>query len=418
MGPIGRIDHATQPSPRNLGFVRRCSRVFPCACPFPLRRISATALNGSALARAGKLGALPEHAGLQDLLPRIGRMAIVTLALFGAHSAPNAAEKAAVDPVFAEMAGRIAPSMTLIAGYMGQKEEEPYGEASGFFVRESGLVVSVLDVFTDRKTRRMCDFYRLRLSDGRQLEAQIFSADAVLNLVLLQTKAPGPFPAISIERRVSARSGEPVVAIAGNRPDEAVSYSTGYVKAKHKQSVYGTGFGDMLINTQIRLPDHGWGGPLLNAHGELIGVNTTNIYAAKPETANAEEAHALPVGLIQNFFKVSQVYPTSEQNWIGLDVRPLTPEERDWVYKTLGQRAGLYIDFVWDEGPASQSGVRAGDILFKLDGTALKDTYQLNQLLLAARPGKTTELFVLRKDHGFVSRIGLDKRPAWAGFVR
>jgi S1-C subfamily serine protease len=340
------------------------------------------------------------------------------LTLLGQGLASTGDETESESPVFRDIAERLAPSVVHITGYIGQGKREPCGEATGFFVEESGLIVSVLDAFSDRSERRMCDSYRLGLSDGRHLKAKMYSVDPVLNLALLRTEPPGRFPAIPVERRVGVQPGDAVVAIAAEKSDKSITYSTGYIKAKHKTSLYGAGFADMLINTQIQLPKHAYGGPLLNADSKLIGVNTDNIHVPKDGVVNEEEGHALPVGMVQIFFKVSKAYPTSAQNWIGFSVRPLMPKEKDAAYKTLGQRAGLYIDFVWDQGPADRSGIRAGDILFKMDGTAVKDTHQLNKLLLETRPGNTAKLAVLRKDRGFISQVGVEKRPAWAGFLR
>lgn len=348
----------------------------------------------------------------------VGRIACIVLVMSGQAVALKAAEGGSESPDFRRIAERLAPSVVHIAGYMGEERDVPFGEATGFFVEESGLIVSVLDAFSDRSERRLCERYRLGLSDGRQLEARLFSADPVLNLALLRMEGAGSFPAVPIERRVPVQPGEAVVAIAGEEGDKAVSYSTGYIKARHKKSVYGAGFGDMLINTQLRLPKHAYGGPLFNAESKLLGLNTENVHAPNDAVVNEDEAHALPVGMVQIFLKVSKAYPTSAQNWLGLSLRPLLPEERDGVYKTLGQRAGLYIDFVWDQGPAGQTDIRPGDVLFKMEGTAIKDTHQLNKLLLQASPGHTAKLAILRERRGFMRGVAIEKRPAWAGFLR
>jgi serine protease Do len=173
----------------------------------------------------------------------------------------------------------------------------------------------------------------------------------------------------------------------------------------------------MLINTQMHLPSDAVGGPLLNAAGEFIGVNTINVHGPGSEDRNADEGHALPVGVVRIFLKVSKAYPSSEQNWIGLAARQLLPQEKDAVSKTLGARAGLYVDFVWDEGPAGESPIRAGDILVKMNGVALQDSYQLDKLLRDAQIGSLAEFFVLREDRGFISHLEIRKRPAWAGYA-
>lgn len=315
-----------------------------------------------------------------------------------------------------EIAGRVAPSVVHITGYMGQQGQEPYAEASGFFLDEGGYLISVSNVFTNPKTRRLCERYSLRLSGGRELHARMHSVDAILNLIILKVIEPGTYPAVDTDF-TAVRPGDGVLALSGGNIPSADSYTAGYVKARHKTSIYGAGLGDMFIDSHIRLPDHAFGGPLLNRQGKVIGINTPNIHRPNTEIAGPDEAHALPARVLKGFYRVSKTYPTSRQKWLGLAFRPLNPGEKTEVYRLLGHRAGVLVDFVWDEGPASRSGIQPGDVLFSVNGKALSHLHELVRLLIEPDIGSMAELALLRDGRAKIRKVRIEKRPAWAGYV-
>lgn len=316
-----------------------------------------------------------------------------------------------------EILRRIAPSIVHITGYMGQQGQEPYAEASGIFIEDGGFLVSVSNVFTNPKTRRLCERYLVRLFDGRQLHAKMFSVDAILNLIVLKVVEPGVYPAIETDFTARVRPGDRVLALAGGTTQPSFPYTAGYVKARHKKSIYGAGLTDMFINSHIQLPAHAYGGPLLNEEGEVIGINTPNLHRQDPEAATPEEEHALPLRVVKGFIKISKVFPTSEQNWIGLAFRPLNHEEKTQTSKILGNSHGLLVEYVWDEGPAGQLDIQPGDILFSLNGKGLWNLHQLNRLLWHMETGISLDLAFLREGKGVFRKVRLEKRPAWAGYM-
>jgi S1-C subfamily serine protease len=305
-----------------------------------------------------------------------------------------------------------------ITGYMAHDGDRPYAEASGFFIDPNGFLITVADVFTDRENRRMCTRYEIKPSVGRVLEAKMFSVDALLNVAVLKTVEPGPYPAVDVTARARVRPGDRVLALVPAPLAGGISYASGQVLAKHRQSIYGAGFGDMLINTRIELPENAYGGPLLSERGEIIGVNTRNVHLTTPSNTDPSEAHALPISAAMIFYRAAQTDPTSERNWIGVDLRPLKPEEKEWVYKILGERAGLWVDFVWPDGPAAQADIAPGDVLFKIDGRSLGHLYELNTLLRATSTGSPARLAILRDGRASIQQVRTERRPAWAGFVR
>lgn len=345
-------------------------------------------------------------------------LAVILLVAAGMSLILTTSAKGADTPEFGDLVLRLAPSVVLITGYMGKTSDLPYAEASGFFIADDGFVVTVPDVFTDRESRRLCERFIVRLLDGRLIEARMFSVDAVLNVAVLKLTEPGAYPITDTERGVGVRPGDRVLAIAGPEPGKSDTFALGYVTAKEKKSIYGGGFGDMLINCRMPVPLRAYGGPLANDKGEVVGVLTHNVHLTSPQGEDPDDTHALPMNIAMSFFRVARAYPTSQQNWIGLSVRPLDPDEKTAAYKTLGKTAGLYVDFVWGEGPAAQADIRPGDVLFEMNGKALSDIHALNKLLFSTGAGTSVELAVLREGRGYIRRVTAQTRPPWAGYVR
>lgn len=339
------------------------------------------------------------------------RAVILGLALFLASQVT-----AARAPESAAISGGVAQGVVRIAGFRGQEGPEPDAQASGFFVDEDGLVVTVSNLFTDPLDRRVCERFVLRLLDGTVLQGRVHSIDPILNLMLLEVIEPGRYPVAETDHR-TVRPGDEVSALALVDDGVGVRSTVGYVKTRHKTSVYGAGLGDMFIDTLMVLPDIAFGGPLLNDKGRVVGINTPNVHRPESERPDPEEAHALPAKVVQGFLKASRQYPTSEQNWLGLDLRPLSPDEQERAYKLLGERAGVFVDHLWPEGPAAGSDIRPGDILVRLAGQPVRHLHQLNKQLFDLPAGEPVELAILREDRGHLRRVKVERRPAWAGFV-
>ena len=324
----------------------------------------------------------------------------------------------AADPDNAStLAGRAAPSIVHITGRLHERDEQPYVEASGFFVDPDGRVLSVASAFTHAPTRLMCERFEVRLFDGRRLTARAQAADALLNLLLLSLDdTDGGHPVLEVASR-GARPDEPVVAVAASRTPNEVAFAAGEVKAQHKTSVYGIGLGDMYIDLYLDPSPGGDGGPLLDGAGKVIGIMTPNIHRPADQPESPGESHALPMRTARGFIKISEQRTLSETTWIGLAFRPLTPDEAKAASALLGRRAGVFVDFVWPAGPAGATDIRAGDIIVAVDGKDMPDLFRLEQRLDAAAIGDRVDLAVLRDGRIVFRQLSVDQRPRWAGFV-
>jgi serine protease Do len=152
----------------------------------------------------------------------------------------------------------------------GQIEDVPGNSlGSGFIIHEDGYVVTNNHV-VDRATT-----ITVELDDGRKLPAVLISADRDADVALLKISDRQPFPTISLGDSSDLMIGEPTIAI-GNPLGYSHSVSTGIVSALHRdlKDVEGKESLSNLIQTDAAINPGNSGGPLLNAYGQVIGINT------------------------------------------------------------------------------------------------------------------------------------------------
>lgn len=313
------------------------------------------------------------------------------------------------------IARREQSSVVRISGYMGQQSREPYAQASAVLLGEGGQMVSVANLFTDRAMRHMCERYLVRFADGRERQAKAVSVDAMLNLMVLEIVEPGTY-AVGKTAAASVSPGDAVIALAGASAGMA-AFALGRIKTQQKRSVYGAGLGDMYIDSEIQLPEHAFGGALLDSKGMVVGINTPNVHRPDTQLATTGEAHAIPVGVAKGFLRIAKANPIEGHHWLGLAFRPLHSDDATAVSKLVGRRAGLRIDYVWADGPAAKTDIRSGEILVSLNGEALGHLHELEKAMRTLRPGEDAELALLRGNRLAFRRIGVQSRPPWAGYV-
>jgi len=231
---------------------------------------------------------------------------------------------------------------------------------------------------------------RVELLDGRTLAAKVLASDEALDLALLDVPADG-LPTVPTGDSTRLRVGELVVAVGHpwGQPwvvTAGIVSGIGTVEAPNGQSA-------PLIRSDVRLAPGNSGGPLLNASGEVVGINAMimggDLAVAIPSQVLSEWAGALGRGRAR----------------LGVGVQPVAlpaAMQQQWA----GQASGLLVASVTPDGVAARGGVLLGDVLLDLAGAALPDTATLQRLLGQRTDGETVRLHLLRG--GAVQAIDLN----------
>ena len=274
----------------------------------------------------------------------------------------------------------------------------------------SGVIFSADGyVLTNNHVIAGADDIQVLLDDGRVAQAQVTGTDAETDLAVLKI-AESNLPAIDIAEDATADVGDVVLAI-GNPAGVGKTVTMGIVSATGRQlnvSAY-----EDFIQTDAAINAGNSGGALVNALGELIGINTA-VYN-KPISSGVGRAPEMPEG-IGFAIPVSTAKAVLDQiikhghvirGWIGIDYSDVPPASG-----ATSRQPGVLIVRVLPESPAAQADLRVGDLLLKIDGTAITDQVDLLNREAAFAPGTKVRLEGLRGNAPFAVDMVLVQRPA------
>ncbi|MGH7333167.1 MAG: trypsin-like peptidase domain-containing protein [Candidatus Rokuibacteriota bacterium] len=286
------------------------------------------------------------------------------------------AVKPAVVNVAAEMRG--APGRGL--PQMGRVPQG--GRASGVIITPDGYALTNNHVVDGATT------VRVRLADGREFDAKIAGRDPQTDLALLKIDASG-LPVIPLGNSSTLRVGEPVMAV-GNPFGLEQTVTTGIVSATGR--VIGEGAYDDFIQTDASINFGNSGGPLINARGEVIGINS---FIVSRTGGSIGIGFAVPVNLAK--FVVPQLAESGQvvRGWLGVTAQPLTPDLAAGL--RLPKSEGALVSQVWDGSPAALAGLKRGDVIVEVDGRKVGRTTDLSLLVAATPVGKDVTVSVLRE---------------------
>jgi serine protease Do len=270
----------------------------------------------------------------------------------------------------------------MLRDFGGRAPRRMRGLGSGFVINAGGYVVTnnhVVDGATE---------IRVKFADGRELPGKVIGRDAKTDLALLKVEATG-LPVIPLGDSARLEVGEPVMAI-GNPFGLEQTVTTGIVSATGR--AIGAGPYDDFIQTDASINPGNSGGPLINARGEVVGVNTA--IASGGSGGSVGIGFAIPTNLVKPV--VTQLASAGHvvRGWLGVSIQSLTPE----LAKTFGSTdaAGALVSSVADGSPAQRAGLKQGDVITRYDGRPLARWSDLPRAVAETPVGREVPLAVLR----------------------
>ena len=264
------------------------------------------------------------------------------------------------------------------------------GTGSGFIVDPDGVVV------TNYHVVRGAEEIRVLTADGQRLEARPITADPNGDLAVLKVDA-GSLPTVPLGDSDALRLGESVVALGFALALEGgPSVTSGIVSATGRtieaQSGDLTETLEDLIHTDAAINPGNSGGPLLDLAGRVVGINTAGVSASAAENVG----FAIAINRVRPIIERAIENPEAQLAYLGVSSGPideLTAAEMD-----LPVDHGLYVTSVAAGGPAEEAGIRAEDVIVRMDEHELVDNDDLLTAILAHEPGETAEVEVVHPD--------------------
>src|SRR5437899_6081512 len=248
--------------------------------------------------------------------------------------------------------------------------------ANGFIVTNNHVVENAADI-------------QVKLDDGRELPAKVVGRDAKTDLALLKVDAAG-LPVIPLGDSTALQVGEPVMAI-GNPFGLEQTVTTGIVSATGR--VIGSGPYDNFIQTDASINPGNSGGPLINARGEVIGINTA-IFSRGGGSVGI--GFAVPSSLAKTVITQLADHGKVERGWLGVSIQPLTKD----LAKTFTRgdsTAGALVSSVIDGSPAAKAGVKTGDVIVEFDGKKVAKATDLPGIVADVPVGRDVPIVVTRE---------------------
>ncbi len=275
-------------------------------------------------------------------------------------------------------------------------EKKQIGGGSGFLVSADGLIVTNKHVVSDKTAE-----YTVFMNDGKKYSATVIARDSVLDIALIRISGAS-FPYLSLGNSDKLEIGQSVIAIGNALAEYRNTVSVGVVSGLARSVVAGDGSGksellDKVIQTDAAINPGNSGGPLLNLHGQVIGVNVAIV------SGSQNIGFALPINSVKS--AIESVKQT------GKIVRPYVGIRYVQITENLKTKNNLTVDYgilvqkgegkdelaVVPGSPAHKAGILENDIILSIDGTKLENDTSFASIIRSKKVGQSVILKVLSK---------------------
>lgn len=306
----------------------------------------------------------------------------------------------------AEAVSSVAPSVVTVVNYLdpnrGQGEKS---SGSGVVISADGHVVTNAHVVEGSQRLEVI------LAGGKTVAADLVGSDPFADLAVLKID-PGAAPAATFGDSSTLLPGDTVIAIGSPLGDFTNTVTVGVVSATDRSLTTSAGFRmEGLLQTDAAINRGNSGGPLVDADGEVVGINALVVRGSGGTGVVAEGlGFAIPSNSVR--LVTDQLIATGrvQRPYLGIQWEWVTPE----VAAANGLQAdyGAFVTNVSAGSPAEASGLRRGDFILGIDGTRFDEADPFLNLLLRHNPGEVVTLDVQRDGSETRVRVTLGERPS------
>jgi serine protease Do len=260
-----------------------------------------------------------------------------------------------------------------------------HGLGSGVIISPDGYIVTnnhVIDGAVD---------IRVTMTDRRILPAKLIGADPLTDLAVIKVDASN-LPSVPLGDSTQLHPGQTVLAF-GSPLGFRFTVTRGIVSALNRPNPFA---GDRrapgeFIQTDAAINPGNSGGPLVNAHGEVVGINT---FLVSETGGFSGMGFAIPTQIVQPTVESLIKYGKVSHGYIGIGISDVTPEEAKFFH--VDNASGAVVTQVEPNSPGAKAGLKVGDVITELNGKMVSDAGALQVEVGEKQPGTTIHLKALR----------------------
>jgi len=295
-----------------------------------------------------------------------------------------------------------------------RREFKQKGLGSGMLIHENGYILTSQHVIHQVDEGSI----RVTLSDGRTLKAEIVETDIESDIALL--KVPGDnLPVVTLGDSDNLKVGQWAIAI-GNPFGYALSelnqryeptVTVGVISARERAMQIGGAGAEVrvytdLIQTDASINPGNSGGPLVNIYGEVIGINSAIL--SPSGVGSIGIGFAVPINKAKRILDSLAKYGKIEWPWIGIYMQPELTED---LAKRFGVERGVLVTEVVKSSPAEKAGVKAGDVIQKVNEKDVNSPLDLKNEILKLEIGEEIVLTLVREREEITITLTAGKIP-------
>jgi Do/DeqQ family serine protease len=294
-----------------------------------------------------------------------------------------------LDPYLQRQFGQLLPELTRRHLYTSL--------GSGVILSRDGLIL------TNSHIVKGAEEIKVVLADGKQLDVRVVGLDPETDLAVLKANARD-LPTVPFGRPRDLRVGDVVLAI-GNPFGIGQTVTMGIVSATGRSQL-GISAIENFIQTDAAINPGNSGGALINARGELVGINTA-IYSQSGGSEGV--GFAIPTDLADRVAKQLVIKGRVVRGWIGIAGRSVTPQLS--ASFGLQVKRGMLVTSTVEDSPAEHAGIRPGDVITQVGDRGVSSTEELLDAVAEAGPGANVMLEIWRGSERVEAHSTTIERP-------
>jgi serine protease Do len=284
------------------------------------------------------------------------------------------------------------------------RDQREQGLGSGVIVSPTGYILTNNHVIDKATT------LKINLSDGREFTGKLVGADPQTDVAVVKIAATN-LPTLQFADSDAARVGDLCFAI-GNPFNQEHTVTMGIISAKNRSLERNT-YIQNFIQTDAAINPGNSGGALINARGELIGMNTAILAGNSGfggEGGNIGIGFAVPSNLAKQVLEQIEKTGKVSRGYMGVTLESVTPELAP--HFGLSEPHGAIVGSVTPKAPGANAGLKNGDVITAIDGKKVQGSDDLTLAVISHAPGSQVALDVIRDGKPMKVTVTLGQRPS------